>query len=390
MYKPGDVIKYRVLIIDSEMKPYKVEKVTVELIDSFGDVMNKVETKNIKKSADDGDEKEEDSAEDNKRDEKEIGSQEDKKEEDENSDDENKVLPKFEAKLELGVISGQFPISSLAIMGLWGIRVKSIIKDSDQNAREEVVTNQKFEIKEYVLPRFEVFVEANRDVKQSENSIRLTVYANYTFGEFVNGKATIIAKSFDTYHPDIVYHTTSKALDVEFKRMASFDIKNELKIVNSIRPYKVKFEVTFEETLTGQKMIKTIDVRVHKIGENTLELVSIDKRFKPGFPFKFEAIVRDSGGVLSTDKFTQVKVNAKYYYKPILCSGKDDSLIKELDYTKHEKLKYGVAKFTLIPAANTTSIAITAEFQDAKEFLNVAKHESRSREYLSIKSLTQK
>ena len=387
MYKPGDTIKYRVLIVDSEMKPFKVEKVTVELIDSFGDVVNEVETENIKKNPVDDDD-EEDNRDESDGDDDE--SQETEKEADGNLENKNKVLTTLVAKLELGVISGQFSIADSPILGFWKIRVKSIVKENDQNFKETIVTNQQFEIKEYILPRFEVLVDANREARQSEGSIRLTVYANYTFGEFVKGKATIVAKTFDSAYPDIVQHTTSKTVDVEFKKMFQFSIIDELKIVNSIRPYKVNFEVTFEETLTGQKLKKNIEIRVHKTGENTLQLVSIEKRFKPGFPFKFKAIVRDSGDVLSIDRFSQVKVKVKFYYKPILCSLTNEPLIKELDYAKNEKLKNGVAKFTLEPAANTTAISITAEFQDAKEILNVAKQESRSREYLYIQSLTSK
>ena len=212
-YKPGDKIQFRVLIIDSEMKPYRVDKLKIELIDSFNNAVAAIE-------------------------------------EDE------------EEKLEIGVISEEFQIASEPVTGLWGIRVTSLIKEEDENEREEVVTDQKFEIKEYVLPRFEVFVDTNHDVTLDAGSIRLTVYAKYPSGEFVKGKATITAQTFDVKIPSYPFHTTVKSVNIEFKRMVEFNIRDELKIANQIRPQEVELDVVFEELLTGQKLGVSIKIYI--------------------------------------------------------------------------------------------------------------------------------
>jgi CD109 antigen len=336
LYKPGDKVKFRVLLIDSEMKAFKVAKMKVELIDPFDNVVGEYE-------------------------------------EDE------------EGKLELGVIKHEFEIATEPVHGLWGLRVTTSEEDDEENA---VVTDQKFEIKEYVLPRFEVLIENNHDVTQNEGVVRLTISGQYTFGEFVKGKAKITARVFDMKYPELVQHTTTKTVDIELKKLVEFNIINELKIVNEVRPYLVKFEVEFEEGLTTQKMTKTVEVRVHKTGEYSLELVPVEKRFKPGFPYKLKAIVRKFDGTLATDKFTPVKLKIDYHYKPSLCSVLDRNSRKTYEFNVEKNLKNGIADFDLNVAENTTAMAISASYQDVKRQLNVPRHEARSREYLVIKSAT--
>ena len=93
-YKPGDTVRFRILVIDSDKKPYAVKRLKVELIDTFDNVVSKYEEKKIE-------------------------------------------------KLKIGVISGEFSIVTEPIMGMWQIRISSF--DSNNVL---VTTEQKFEIKE--------------------------------------------------------------------------------------------------------------------------------------------------------------------------------------------------------------------------------------------------
>ena len=67
-------------------------------------------------------------------------------------------------------------------MGMWYIN--ATIDDEYQ-----LSTVQHFEVKEYTLPRFEIILETKSNVHKDEVDILLTVYGNYTFGEFVTGTA---------------------------------------------------------------------------------------------------------------------------------------------------------------------------------------------------------
>lgn len=337
LYKPGDKVKFRVLITNDEMKPYQVDELKVELSDALDNVV----------SFHDGE------AED----------------------------------LEKGVFVNEFEIATEPVMGEWKIRVISKSKN------QEKVTEQKFEVKEYILPRFEVIVDTKHDVTKDQSPVRLMVSALYTFGELVKGKAVATAKVYDTQFPEIVQQTSSKTVDVDgnVKKMIEFHMANDLKIYNEIRPYEVKFTVEFEESLTGQKLTGNATVRIHKTGENYLEIVG-QKRIKPGYPYNLNVIVRKFDGSLSDEKFAPVKLSIKYHYKAPYCTplAEVPNLDKHFESSKQANLKSGIAGFTLNVAPNTTAMSITASFQDVKASLNVARHESRSREYLLIKSLTKR
>jgi hypothetical protein len=290
-----------------------------------------------------------------------------------------------EEKLEIGVVSGKFQISEEPIYGTWGIRVTTFDSDDDDDKHKtKVVTHQMFEIKEYVLPRFEVIVDTRRDVQQTENFIMVTISGNYTFGGFVKGKAVITARTYDSEYPKLVQHTTTKTVDVEYKKLVQFKIADELGVVNGIRPYFVKLNVELEETLTGQKITsKDVEVRIYKNGEYHLQIKPLKKRFKPGFAYEIETIVRNFDGKLATDRFNLVDLKVNYYYKPLLCSIKVET-IGNFEHRQAKNLVKGSSVFKLEVPENTTAMAITATFLDATQTFNVTRQESNSREYLAV------
>lgn len=333
VYKPGDIIKFRVLVIDAETKPYQVKNMIVEVLDGNGDVV--------------------------------------------------KPFKDFdEGTFKTGVYVNELVVSTEPVTGNWTLQV--VIDDE-----KDLMTKQIFEVKEYVLPRFEIIADTVSDITQGAGAIKITVSANYTFGEFVIGKATVTARVYDTDYPTKVQQTAVKTVDVEFKRMVEFNIREELKIYNSIRPYRVDFEVAFQENLTGQKLMKTISVRVHKTGEFKIQLVREQKRFKPGYPFKLKAIVRQFDGKLTADRTNPVQFTVNFYYSPPLCTpiSEVNNFDKTFEANRNIMLKSGVAEYELKVPANTTAISVTAKYQDAKATLNVTRHVSNSREYLIIKPI---
>lgn len=336
VYKPGDIVKFRVLVINFESKPYAIEKMEIEMLDGNGDFVKKFD-------------------------------------EDE------------EEKFSTGVYVNEVELATEPVIGKWEIRV--VINDE-----KDLITKLNFIVKEYVLPRFEVNVDTNRDVAQNENVVKLTISANYTFGEFVKGKAVITARIYDTGYPNIVQQTTSKTIDVEFRRLVEFNIRNDLKIVNAIRPYEVRFEVVFEETLTGQKFTKNVSVRIHKTGDFYLEFVQTQKRFKPGYPYEFQVIVRKYDGALATDKYSPVSLKVDFFYKPLLCTPKSQlsSSITRYEANRNIFLKNGIADVKIEVPANTTAVMVSATFHDTKASLNITRHVSNSREYLIVKKITSK
>lgn len=343
VYKPGDTIKFRILIVDLETKPYQlIKKLKIEIVDGLTNTVKTFDDEEIE-------------------------------------------------WLNNGVYESEVETSSDPATGTWKVKVTTndVSEDEDDDARD-IVTESKFEVKEYVLPRFEVIVDTSHDVTLKDIFIKLKVGAKYTFGELVNGTAKLTATVYDTKYMNIVQRTVTKTVAVETTKIVDFNIANDLQINNEIRPYEVKFEVEFSETLTGQKAIKKTEVRIHKAANYTIEFTRERKRFKPGFPYSLKVILKEFDGTTSQKSHASIRLTVNYFYKPPLCSNKDDvnKLIKNFELKRAKLLKWGVADFDIEVPANTTALKITAEFNDIKADLSVLRYESKSREYLVMKTRT--
>lgn len=337
MYKPGDTVKFRVLIIDAETKPYQVDKLSVELLDARGNVVTHLDEHN-------------------------------------------------QDNLSKGVYVNEFEVAAGSVIGKWKIRVTSSSK------RKNDVTEHHVAVKKFVLPQFVVNVDTKNDVSQDEGAMQLVISANYTFGEYVKGKAVITARVYDPVYPKIIQQTVSKAINVDRKATVEFGIKKDLQIFNEIRRYDVVYEVVFEDVLTGQQETKIVPVGIHQIGEHFLEIVTASKRFKPGFPYDVKVIVRKFDGTLSENKLNRVKLTTDFYYKASTCMRPSATinLSNRFESNKETNLINGIAEFSLRVPANTTDMAITAQFFDDEVSVEVNRQESKSHEYLVLKSLTKR
>uniref|UniRef100_A0A2M4B9M7 TEP1-F n=2 Tax=Anopheles marajoara TaxID=58244 RepID=A0A2M4B9M7_9DIPT len=129
VYKPGDSVQFRVIVLDPDMKPPSVMKtVTVTVQDSFGN--------NIRKWSD--------------------------------------------APLYNGVFEGQLDIAPSPLLGKYNVKVE---------ANNEELVSKSFEVKEYVLSTFEVNVYPTVTPLEVHQALNLTIVANYYFGKPVIGKA---------------------------------------------------------------------------------------------------------------------------------------------------------------------------------------------------------
>jgi hypothetical protein len=392
MYKPGDTVNFRVLTIDAAMMPYKVEKIKVEVIDPFDNVIYTLyplrrsllteaeaidsldkESSN-EKDGDVSDEDNEDKSSEN---------DEDKSSEDSNVPSERQH--QIQNTTHLGVVSHIFKIGEETNHGNWTIRVTTSEKDEKDH---KIVTDKHFEVKEYILPRFEVLVATKRDISIGEEKARLSISGRYTFGNLVKGLATIKAES---YFEGKVYNTANKTVFVESEKIVEFDIRNELRVVNSLQPYIVKFEVGIKEDLTGQTMKKDVEIRIYRTAELSLE-IDASNTFKPGFPYKLKVLVKQFDGNLAMEQRSTMTLQVDYFYKPLLCSDASEASGLQKHQEVYTKSFYkGMSKLSLDVPENTTAMAITASYLDiTTTSMNVKRNAARSREYLVIKSTTSK
>ncbi|XP_053668473.1 thioester-containing protein 1 allele S3-like [Anopheles marshallii] len=131
VYKPGDTVKFRVIVLDSELKPpARVKSINVTISDPQKNVIRKWST----------------------------------------------------AKLYTGVFESDLQIAPTPMLGMWNISVK---------IDGEEIVSKTFEVKEYVLSSFDVEVLPSVIPLENDGGLNLTITANYHFGKPVKGTAKV-------------------------------------------------------------------------------------------------------------------------------------------------------------------------------------------------------
>uniref|UniRef100_A0A1B0AER0 TEP1-F n=1 Tax=Glossina pallidipes TaxID=7398 RepID=A0A1B0AER0_GLOPL len=131
MYKPGDLVQYRILILDENFRPLRSNRsLGVAIKDAANNLVKDIKNaENIK-----------------------------------------------------GVFSDKLQLTEQPVLGLWIIEVS--LSDHIEKTKE-------LEVAKYVLPKFSVDIDAVTDLAITESSLKITVRAKYTYGKSVKGKATV-------------------------------------------------------------------------------------------------------------------------------------------------------------------------------------------------------
>ena len=133
IYKPGQDIHMRVLILDPELKPLS-ENVTVEVQDAKG----------------------------------------------------IKVFKRQAMADDFGMVELEMPLSTEPNLGVWNLTARS----GDQTTQLDV------RVEEYVLPKYEITVETPKDWVLADEPVKGTVSAEYSFGKPVQGRVDIVASRY--------------------------------------------------------------------------------------------------------------------------------------------------------------------------------------------------
>ena len=320
-------MQYRVLVLDSETKPYEYDTLVVDIIDS----------------------------------------------------EDNVLFNYLHVNDEKLVYTNAYNISNNPFLGIWSLKVQV-------NGHPET-TCKTFEVKEYVLPRFQAFIETKEYVPITDKKVILSIYAKYNFGEFVKGKANALVKVFDSKYPDKLLTTMQiQVSNISQKKTHSIDIRLDLKVESAFRDIFVDVEVEFEEELTKKKMKAEKRVTIQNQGTFLIEVIRPQLKLKPGFPYEFRIVVRNpDNSLVSGENYVQIKV--LYYYSLEKCalfniSGKKT---KNYELQTQKKLKKGKANCSFDVPQNVSALTFTIEYFDSKEIVNVLRFPSKTREYLKAK-----
>nr|XP_029708913.1 CD109 antigen-like isoform X3 [Aedes albopictus] len=252
VYKPGDTVRFRVLVLDPNTKPLqKIETVKVHITDG----------KN------------------------------------------NRIKQWNTAKLVKGVFESELALSSAPVLGNWKINVEAL----------GTKKTQEFEVDEYVLPKFEVTVESPGITTLKDGKVKAIVRSKYTYGKPVKGEATVSAYPDFNFHyvqpfeRDVI---TRKTVPIDGKGSVEFDLRDEIKLQGDYTR-TIVIEAVVEEELTGRKQNSSTKVKIYDRAYN-MELVKSSEKFKPGLPYTAWLKATFQDGAPLQDDTNSVKVTQEF------------------------------------------------------------------------------
>ncbi|KRJ97335.1 CD109 antigen isoform X2 [Drosophila yakuba] len=256
-YKPADLVQFRILFLDENTRPARIEKpVSVIITD---------------------------------------GAQ-------------NRIKQLSDVKLTKGVYSGELQLSEQPVLGNWQISV---------SVNGENTETKSFMVDKYVLPKFEVIVDTPKDVVIADKVIKATIRAKYTYGKPVKGKATVSMEQNNGYYYFMDHETDGnkqeKTIDVDGKGHVEFDINRIAHRVAYLPPIKL-FAVVTEE-LTGIKQNATATVTLHQ-QRYKMEAFESPGNFESGKSFIYQVVVKNVDGspVTSSTKNVTIGFDNSYTF----------------------------------------------------------------------------
>uniref|UniRef100_A0A4Y0BDG7 TEP1-F n=1 Tax=Anopheles funestus TaxID=62324 RepID=A0A4Y0BDG7_ANOFN len=214
-FKPGDTVQFRVIVLDTELKPpARVQTVQVTI-----------------------------------------------------RDPQDKVVRTWPlAELYAGVFEKNFQIGQTPMLGIWSI---SVLVDG------ELLVSKTFEVKDNVLPSFDVEVVPTVIPLEEHQSLNLTIIAIDVFGKPVNGKVKVElyleGENLDQ-KKEFEMHGVGQ---VQLRFVEYFDEDQRDLFVRTI----------YTEQYTNHTVVKESQITVYKY-TYSVELIKDISYFRPGLPFK--------------------------------------------------------------------------------------------------------
>ena len=201
-------------------------------------------------------------------------------------------------------------LSDSPVLGRWKITVK--VDDEEQKEKT-------FDVGEYVLPTFEVTLDANPVANFKDDIIYAGIDAKYTFGKIAKGNATVTALLYSLYGSSENNKTfeVTKSIKVDGKTFIEFSLKDDFGVNPSTfksRLLNVRLTVTFVDDLSGLKGTAKAEVDVYETPYK-LKLHIDPLHFKPNQPIAARVDVNlHDRNIPVTDNYNPVMLKIEYFY----------------------------------------------------------------------------
>jgi CD109 antigen len=355
IYKPGDRIQFRVLVIDSETRPFKNTKLKETPLMCMGELcLHDRISINYLFEAYIMDPKG------------------------------NKIKEWQNIQLDNGVFRGDLKLSKEPVIGQWSLHFSC----SPQRAPlfEKIVKTKSWKVAEYVPPKFEIITSEPVYNTYKSNKVIFSVAAKYTYGKPVKGTVTV---KIDNQQNNMwsgynVYYNAEqssgrysyKIIPINGKAIVEIDLK-ELKLSSTTYTQTITFEVTVLEEVTGIALQKSITVSIHA-RDYQIGHVSKAMNFKPGMTYNFYVKVTRPDGKPVIDKDNLVNVIVYY--------GIGDNKATELAYYLNDQ---GMAFVCVTIPLSAVLLDFIIKYREADPYtINVPRAVSESNIFIQANILT--
>lgn len=232
IYKPGETVKFRVLVLDHELKAATLKP------DSLLNVYI-------------------------------------------TDPEKNRIKQWLQVTPKRGVFTSEIQLSELPLLGNWKFQAQV----------EKEIKTKEIEVAEYVLPKFDVTIDAPTEFSAKNGKIRAIIRSKYTYGKLVKGEAIVSLTPSSSYSYGM--HSQSKdsilkTIPIDGKGSVEFDVENDLKLEFSqyTREKNYELKATVIEELTGRNQSASKYITIHQT-RYKFESQQLKNEFSPGLPITF-------------------------------------------------------------------------------------------------------
>jgi CD109 antigen len=308
IYKPGQTILIRLVALNSELKPVTTEA-TVEVQDA----------KSIK------------------------------------------IFKQVVTTDEFGMATLELPLSTEPNLGVWKVSAGA----GDTSTQLDV------RVEEYVLPKYEVSVDLEKDWFLVDESISGHVTAEYSFGKPVRGDLQVKASRYVGVWEEFATFTTPIDTEADFQIQAAGFVAG---VPEAGGLGNVTLDVTVVERATGYEEQTTELVTVADAPLN-VQIIPESPVFKPALPFNVLLVTETPDG---QPVEASVSVDVMYF---------DESYDVVGEEQEEAETKRGTALVGIIPPADAVTMNVNASSGDAYAFKEVAAGYSPSGNFIHVEQL---
>lgn len=172
-----------------------------------------------------------------------------------------------------GVFVSEFQLSELPILGNWTLQAKI-----GTDTKSKTV-----EVAEYVPPKFQVTIDSPTDFSAKDGKIRAIIRSKYTYGKLVKGQATVSMTPNGDFNEGLQTVAIDGKGTVEFDIQKDLNVHfSEYRKSNQF-----VMTATVVEELTGLNQTASKSITIHQ-SRYKVDIINRDSDFKTEHPIEFE------------------------------------------------------------------------------------------------------